>query len=153
LKVRPPILNREVLTFNEAHFGQALAKCISQKIEFTRRRAIEESDDRLRLLRSCRKRPRRRADERDELAPMWLIEWHTTPPVGTEDQDIELARVSQEVFGNVTARIAGGGSSRNVRHKQPVRHPLLEVEHRRLASRYRTRERLAWVGKPSAFEV
>jgi hypothetical protein len=73
LKVRPPILNREVLTFNEVHFGQALAKCISQKIEFTRRRAIEESDDRLRLLRSRRKRPRgpRAAEQGDELAPSY----------------------------------------------------------------------------------
>src|SRR5262245_48768269 len=75
LKVRPPILNREVLTFNEAHFGQALAKCISQKIESTRRRAIEESDDRhRRLLRPCRERPRgHRTEERDEVAPRHSI--------------------------------------------------------------------------------
>jgi len=46
-----------------------------------------------------RERPRRRraAEERDELAPFQLIELHSVPVRQGRIEDIELARISQEV--------------------------------------------------------
>jgi hypothetical protein len=52
------------------------------------------------LLRARRVRPhhRRAAEERDEIAPSQLIEEHSVPSqAGAGLQDIELARISQEV--------------------------------------------------------
>jgi hypothetical protein len=51
------------------------------------------------LLRARRERPRHRATEqRGELAPFYLIELHSVPLSARAGlQDIELARISQEV--------------------------------------------------------
>jgi hypothetical protein len=51
-----------------------------------------------RLLRARRTRPRRRAaEQRDELAAFQLIELQSVPPARAGLEDIELARISQEV--------------------------------------------------------
>jgi hypothetical protein len=60
------------------------------------------------LLRARRERPRRRraADERDELTPLQWIKWRSIPPPARAGlQDIELARISQEV--SVALSLAG----------------------------------------------
>jgi hypothetical protein len=65
----PAILDGDVAALDEAGFGQAAAKCDHVLRPFRRRRAVEDSDHRHRLLRTRRERPRSRAAEkRDELA-------------------------------------------------------------------------------------
>src|SRR5262249_50067480 len=70
---RPAILDRHTLTLDVAAFVHALPEGGNQAWKGGRRRAAEVSDDRQlrRLLRACRKRPRRRcaAEQGDELAP------------------------------------------------------------------------------------
>jgi hypothetical protein len=73
--------------------------CVEARV---RRCRVEEPDQRhCRLLRVRRKRPsnRRAAEQRDELAPVQLIELHSVPPARAGLEDIELARISQEVNG------------------------------------------------------
>jgi hypothetical protein len=65
------------------------------------------------LLPAPRERPRgrRAVDERDELTPFQLIELHLALPAQARSQDIELARISQEVterFYNLLAVREGG---------------------------------------------
>jgi hypothetical protein len=56
-----------------------------------------------RLLRARHERPRRcrAAEERDEIAPFQLIK--LLPPARAGYEDIELATISQAVFGKATA--------------------------------------------------
>src|SRR5262249_24530395 len=56
------------------------------------------------LLRARRERPRdcRAAEQRDELATFQLIELHSVPPARARLQDIELARIGQEVTERFT---------------------------------------------------
>jgi hypothetical protein len=58
------------------------------------------------LLRACRERPRHSgtANERDELAPFYLIELHSISNSPRQMQDIELAMVSQRVYDHALAR-------------------------------------------------
>ena len=51
------------------------------------------------LLRARRERPRHHgaAEQRDEFAPSQLIEGHSVPSARAGHQDIELARISQEI--------------------------------------------------------
>jgi hypothetical protein len=59
-------------------------------------------------------RPRRRraAEQRDELASFQLIEFHSIPAAKAGLQDIELARISQEVTGRFCNLLAGGMGGR-----------------------------------------
>src|SRR5262249_39914252 len=63
--------NRDVLPLDEAAVGQAVAECGDEVRRILRRARAHETDDRdRRLLRLCRKRPRRRpAESQDELPP------------------------------------------------------------------------------------
>jgi hypothetical protein len=67
------------------------------------------------LLRARRERPRSRGstEKRDELATFQLIELHSMPASQAGLQDIELARISQEVterfYNLLAARIICGG--------------------------------------------
>src|SRR5262249_37484486 len=69
--IRPAELNRDVLPLDEAALGQAVAECGDEVRRILRRARAHETDDRdRRLLRLCRKRPRRRsAESQDELPP------------------------------------------------------------------------------------
>src|SRR5262245_11458525 len=71
LVLRPAILDRHILALDVADFTKALPECGQKACTIGRRpRTAEESYHRhRRLLRACRKRPRRRAGEQhDELA-------------------------------------------------------------------------------------
>jgi hypothetical protein len=58
-------------------------------------------------LRARRQRQRRcAAEQRDELAAFQLIQWHSIPPARVRLQDIELTRVSQELFGRRSSVIS-----------------------------------------------
>src|SRR5262249_21540822 len=69
--VGPGILDGEILTFDEACFGESLAQPIDHELGPRRRRVSEKPDHRhRRLLRVRRERPRRRAaEQRYERAP------------------------------------------------------------------------------------
>src|SRR5262249_58109250 len=72
LALRPPILDRDILTLDIACFFQALAKRAQTVRIQVRRGSAEKSDHRhRRLLRARRERPcdDRAANKRDELAP------------------------------------------------------------------------------------
>jgi hypothetical protein len=56
--VRPALLDRDVLSFDEPGLLQALAQRIHQMRERRGRRAAEKPDHRHRLLRARRNRPR-----------------------------------------------------------------------------------------------
>src|SRR5262249_32151296 len=71
LVLRPAILDHDILALDVAGFANALPECGQIACTISKRRAAEESDHwHRRLLRACRKRPRRRraADQRDEFA-------------------------------------------------------------------------------------
>jgi hypothetical protein len=77
----PAILNREVATVNPSEFAEPPNKS-GNPIAVNRRVGTQESDGRYfaRLLRPRCKRPSRRSTEqRDELAPLQLIELHPLP--------------------------------------------------------------------------
>ena len=104
---RPAIFDSDVLPFDIANLTQSLAECVDSGRRFTWRSATEKSDDRhRRLLRARRERPHRRraAEQRDELAPFYLIELHSISNSPRQMQDIELAMVSQRVYDHALAR-------------------------------------------------
>src|SRR4029450_11528100 len=100
----------------EAGFAQASSKCLHQMRGVLGGPSAEISDHRhRRLLRARRERPRHRcaAEQRDELAPFQLIEEHSVPSqAGAGLQDIELARISQEVTERFYNLLAGGEGGR-----------------------------------------
>ena len=77
LTIRPLVFDPHVLAFNIAGILQTLVKCAQTIRVRVRRCGVEEPDYRhRRLLRAHRQRPRRRrcaAEQRDELAPSYLI--------------------------------------------------------------------------------
>src|SRR5262245_35737638 len=78
---RPTVFDDDVLTLNVAGFIQAPMKRGDELCEGAGRLAVEESNHwQGRLLRARRERPSRcAAEQRKELAPFQLIEWHSAP--------------------------------------------------------------------------
>src|SRR5262249_58245225 len=78
---RPTVFDDDVLTLNVAGFIQAPMKRGDELWEGAGRLAVEESNHwQGRLLRARRERPSRcAAEQRKELAPFQLIEWHSAP--------------------------------------------------------------------------
>ena len=115
--LRPAILDRDGAALDPAEFAQPLHKGGDPLAPGRRRARAQEPDGRqlARLLRARRERPRRRraAEQRDELAPFQLIELHRTSRAQAGQQDIEFARISQEVLERfATCRPLAGQSAR-----------------------------------------
>src|SRR5262245_21440049 len=97
----PAIFDCNVLAFDKAPVFQTLTERSQELRVVAGRPGAEEPNHRhRRLLRLRRERPRgRRAREKgDELAALHLIELHSVPSSQAGLQDIELARISQEVM-------------------------------------------------------
>jgi hypothetical protein len=78
------------------------------------------------LLRARRERPgsRRAAEQRDELASFQLIELHSVPSqAGAGLQDIELARISQEVTERFCDLLAVGEGAEETSEIEPSAEP------------------------------
>src|SRR5262249_29713672 len=76
LALRPAVLDRHVLTLDEARFLQPIAECAQTVREGFRRYRVDKPDHRHRgLLRARRERPRNccAAEQRDERAPLHSI--------------------------------------------------------------------------------
>src|SRR5215470_7672814 len=73
--VGPTILDRDILTIDVTGLPHAAIECSELLAPGSGRAAVEESDNRHRLLRARRERPSRRgaAQQRDELAPLHSI--------------------------------------------------------------------------------
>src|SRR5262249_51454702 len=78
--VGPTILDRDILTIDVTGLPHAAIECSELLAPGSGRAAVEESDNRHRLLRTRRERPsgRRAAEQRDERAPV-MIELHAIP--------------------------------------------------------------------------
>jgi hypothetical protein len=77
-RARPAELDRDILALDEAALLQTAVKRLQQVHGILGRTRAHESDDRHRLLRARRERPRscRAAEQRNELAPLQSIELH-----------------------------------------------------------------------------
>src|SRR5262245_24995954 len=108
--LRPAILDSDGAALDPAKFTQPLHESRGPRIPVQRRARPQKADGcQLRLLlRACRERPRcrRAAEQRDEFATPQLIELHSVPSQG-RIADIELAEVSQELFGATQQPWAG----------------------------------------------
>src|SRR5215467_13457627 len=72
--VGPTILDRDILTIDVTGLPHAAIECSELLAPGSGRAAVEESDNRHRLLRTRRERQHRRAcEQRDELAPLHSI--------------------------------------------------------------------------------
>src|SRR6516165_4089812 len=106
---RPAELDRHVLSFDVASFGQALAECSEQMRGRLWRTGIQESDRRqCRLLRLRRERPCRRAAEQlDEIASFQPIDLHlATPSQGC----VAAYRTGEDQVRTVQSEIFAQGS-------------------------------------------
>src|SRR5262249_34680561 len=74
---------RDVLALDQTRCAQSLPKRLHAGKDGGRVSRPEQTDPgHAALLRACRERPRSRraAEQRDELAPFYLIDWHQGPP-------------------------------------------------------------------------
>src|SRR5215468_3889123 len=82
--VGPTILDRDILTIDVTGLPHAAIECSELLAPGSGRAAVEESDNRHRLLRTRRERPcRRAAEQRDERAPPHSISSSARPDSGS----------------------------------------------------------------------